>query len=167
MLKHVTWPRKLAAIGVFVITLSAYRCSKPQEAYLTVQLCLQNQNGVEHFLKIMHDTASTEGLKFVDRSAVTEQELNDIRSDKLVKLNRVPTINVGIEGEKGLGVTAGNLGLPSNQVALGFTAGSNAAKAHKLSDRLVGALSQLWRVETVPKGQGVFPMKDCDGNPPA
>jgi hypothetical protein len=89
--------------------------------------------------------------------------LKDVRDDGLVKLDHVPTINAGIEGKNGLGVTAGNLGLPSNQVALGFTTGSDAARAHRLSDRLVGALSKRWRVERVPRGKGAFPMSNCGG----
>ena len=148
-------------IGVSAMALCAARCSQAQEAFLTVQVCLVDEGGTVHFIQTMREFARSEGLRFVDNSAETRDYLQDVRDKGQVKLDHVPTINMGIEGEHGLGVTAGNLGLPANQVALGFTAGANAAKAHKLADHLVQALSQRWRVQTVPKGQGVFPMSTC------
>jgi hypothetical protein len=82
-------------------------------------------------------------------------------ADKLLKRDAALSIDVHIEGKGGMGVTAGNLGLRPYQVALGFTAGSDEAKAHRLSDQLVQALSQRWHVETIPQGKGAFPMKSC------
>jgi hypothetical protein len=111
----------------------------------------------------MRSVADAENLKFVDGSAKTGNDLKIMGADKYLKRDPSLAINVGIEGDEGLGVTAGNLGLPPYQVALGFTAGSDAAKARRLSNRLVQALSQRWHVETVPQGKGVFPMKSCDG----
>lgn len=148
-------------IAVGAVALCAFKCSRPQEAFLTVQVCLVDERGANQFLKVMREVASSEGLKFVDDSSDTEGWLRSVRDNGLVKINHVPTINAGIEGDGGLGVTAGNLGLPSNQVALGFTAGSDAAKARRLSDRLVTALSKRWRVQRVPQRKGVFPMSGC------
>ncbi len=118
---------------------------------------------MSQFLGVMREVAKAESLKFADGSAKTGVELKTIGADNYLKRNPALTINVGIEGDGGMGVTADNLGLPPYQVALGFTAGSDAIKAHQLSDRLVKALSQQWRVETVPQGQGVSPMSSCGG----
>jgi len=52
--------------------------------------------------------------------------------------------------------------LPPYQVAIGFTEGAEPNKARRLSDRLIKALSQRWRLETVPP-PGVMPMKSCKG----
>lgn len=150
-------------IGVSAMSLCAFKCSGPQQEFLAVQVCLVDERGEAEFVKVMREVARLEGLRFLDNSAATEDYLRDVRDKGLVKLEHVPTINVGIEGEKGLGVTAGNLGLPSNQVALGFTAGSDAAKARRLSARLVGALSKRWRIEKVPQEKGAFPMSNCGG----
>ena len=146
------------------MALCAFKCSRAQEEFLAVQVCLVDEGASTQFAEIMREVARSEGLRFVDGSAETRDYLKDVRDKGQVKLDHVPTINMGIEGEHGLGVTAGNLGLPSNQVALGFTAGRNAAKAHKLADQLVQALSQRWHVQTVPKGQGSFPMTSCGEN---
>jgi len=146
------------------MALCAAKCSRAQEEFLAVQVCLVDESGKAQFTEIMREVARSEGLKFVDGSAETRDYLKDVRDKGQVKLDHLPTINMGIEGDHGLGVTAGNLGLPSNQVALGFTAGRNAAKAHKLADHLVQALSQQWRVQKVPKGQGSFPMTSCGEN---
>ena len=143
------------------MALCAAKCSHAQEEFLAVQMCLVNEGGATQFTEIMREVARSEDLRFVDGSAETRDYLEDVRNKGQVKLDHLPTINIGIEGEHGLGVTAGNLGLPSNQVALGFTAGRNAAKARKLADHLVQALSQRWHVRKILKGQGSFPMSNC------
>lgn len=138
-------------------------CSRTQESFLTVQTCLVDQQGVAEFLETMRAVAKSESLRFVDGSLKTGESLKTIGADKSLKHDPALTIHVGIEGDGGLGVTAGNLGLPPYQVALGFTEGSDAAKAHRLSDKLVQALSRRWHVETVPQGKGALPMKTCGG----
>ncbi|WP_157082323.1 hypothetical protein [Sphingomonas pruni] len=148
-------------IGASAMVLCAAKCSRAQEEFLAVQVCIPDEGGATQFADIMREVARSEGLRFVDGSAETRDYLQDVRDKGQVKLEHIPTINMGIEGKEGLGVTAGNLGLLSNQVALGFTAGRNVAKARKLADHLVKALSQKWRVQTVPKGQGSFPMRNC------
>ncbi|GAO40615.1 hypothetical protein SCH01S_49_00290 [Sphingomonas changbaiensis NBRC 104936] len=111
----------------------------------------------------MRQIAQSENLRFIDGSAKTADALKVMGADKYLKSDPARSINVGIVGDRGMGVTAGNLGLPPYQVALGFTEGSDAAKAHRLSSHLVAALSQYWNVEIVPKGRGASPMKACDG----
>lgn len=143
------------------MALCAAKCLRAQEEFLAIQVCVVDGAGATQFVETMRKIARSEGLRFVDGSAATKKYLSDVRGKGLVKLDHVPTINMGIEGEHGLGVTAGNLGLPSNQVSLGFTAGANATKAHRLADHLVHALSQRWRVQTIPKGKGAFPMSNC------
>lgn len=150
-----------AVIGISALTLCAAKCSGPQEEFLAVQVCLSDEAESKQLVGILRETASLEGLRFVDASSTTESYLADVRGKGLIKLDHVPTVYVGIEGPHGLGATASNLGLPSNQIALGFTAGNDAAKAHRLADRLVQALQRRWRVETLAKGQGSFPMKSC------
>ena len=143
------------------MALCAAKCSRAQEEFLAVQMCLVDEAGVTQLKNIMRDVAKSENLQFIDNSAETGRALRNIGAEEAARHGAAFAIDVHIEGEHGLGVTAGNLGLPAYQVALGFTAGRNAAKAHKLADRLVQALSQRWRVQTVPKGQGTLPMSSC------
>jgi hypothetical protein len=89
------------------------------------------------------------------------RSLKEIGADKALKSDLSQTIDLHIEGKGGLGVTAGNLGLPPHQVGLGFTAGSDAAKARRLATNLTSSLSQHWSVQRVPTSQGVLPMTGC------
>lgn len=148
-------------IGVTAMALGAAKCSHPQEEFMAVQVCLVDEGGAAKFTEIMREVAQSEGLRFLDGSAETRDYLKDVRDKGQVKLEHIPTINMGIEGEDGLGVTAGNLGLPSNQVALGFTAGRDPSKARRLAKHLVRALSQQYRVQTVPHRQGSFALSSC------
>ena len=138
-------------------------CEKRRQSFLTIQTCVVDKDGVDQLKNTMREIARSENLEFVDGSAETGADLKTIGADKALKRDAALTINVGIKDDSGIIVMGGNLGLPPYQVALGFGASSDAAKARRLSGRLVQALSQRWRVETVPQGRGVFPMKSCGG----
>ena len=100
-------------------------------------------------------------MLFIDGSAKTAQNLRLMGADKALKIDSGKSINVAIVSDDTVVVMGGNLGLPAYQVALGFGAGSDPARAHSLSRRLIKAFSQRWQVEAIPVGQGVQPMKTC------
>jgi hypothetical protein len=153
----------IAFISLVAFAFILQGCTKMQESFMTAQACLVDQMGVLQFKSIMRSIAKLEDLNYIDNSAQHGSDLKQIGADKLLKRDAALAIDVHIEGEGGIGVTAGNLGLPPYQIALGFTEGSDAARAHRLSDRLVQALSQQWHVEILPQGRGVLPMKMCGG----
>jgi len=124
-------------------------------------MCVHNQEGVENLKDVMRTAADAEKLEFVDASSETGASMRATGADKALKRDPARAINVGIKGAGGTFVLGGNLGLPPYQVALGFGTGSDPAKAHQLSDRLVRSLSESWDVKTVPQSEGVLPMKDC------
>lgn len=136
-------------------------CNRQQDTFLQMQMCVIDQAGVAQFKSMMRTVAKSENATFIDGSAETAQTLKNIGADKSLKHDLGQHINVGIEVDGTIIVMGGNLGLPAFQVALGFGAGSDAIKAHRLSGRLIKAFSQRWHVETVPVGQGVQPMKTC------
>ena len=70
-------------------------------------------------------------------------------------------INIGSEGGDGLGLMAGNVGLPGYQVAIGFSEGRDPAAARQLAARTVQRLKVRWTVKTVPEGHGALPLKNC------
>jgi hypothetical protein len=149
--------------SVIGITIFVEGCSSAQEEFRSVQICLVDERGVAELKDLMRATAASEHLQFIDNSAQQGSDLKSMGADKLLKRDASLAIDFHIEGNGGMGVTAGNLSLPPYQVALGFTEGSDAAKAHQLSARLIQALSQRWQVETVPPGKGAMPMKSCGG----
>ena len=153
----------LLPLSIGIILLSG--CTKQRdETFLTVQMCVHDQAGVTHLKDVMRAAAKAENLQFVDASLETGESLKAMGADKALKRDASLAINVGIKGKGGTFVMGGNLGLPPYQVALGFGTGSDAAKAHQLSERLVRLLSDEWAVKAVPQGKGVFPMASCGGS---
>lgn len=159
----LTQPMKISFWAVFSMTIGLQGCSRNQESFLAIQLCVVDPQGVTQLKSVMRTVAKSENLQFIDNSAQQRNDLKTMGADELLKRDAALAIDVHIEGAEGMGVTAGNLGLPPYQVALGFTEGSDAVKAHQLSDRLVKALSQMWHVEKIPQGKGALPMKTCGG----
>jgi hypothetical protein len=149
--------------SVIGTTILVEGCSPAQEEFRSVQICVVDERGVAELNDLMRATAAAEHLQFIDNSAQQGSDLKAMGADKLLKRDASLAIDFQIEGNGGMGVTAGNLGLPPYQVGLGFTEGSDAAKAHQLSARLIHALSQRWQVETIPAGKGAMPMKSCGG----
>lgn len=146
---------------MIVAAIALSGCGRAQESFLTIQMCVGNQQGVAELKNVMMAVAQSEGLRFIDDSAEQGKQLSDIGADKALKRDSALTIDFHIEGANGLGATAGNLGLPPYQVGLGVTEGSDPAKAHRLADQLVGLLSRRWDVQKVAPGKGVSPMKTC------
>jgi hypothetical protein len=153
--------RLIPSVFALSISLSLQGCYKSQEAFLQIQTCVVDQSGVTKLIALMRNIARDENLRFVDNSANVRRELKAIDADNTIERNTASTIDLHIEGKRGLGVSAGNLGLPPYQIVLGFTEGTDRAKAHRLAKRLVSELSNNWHVEVVPQGKGTFPMKSC------
>ena len=114
-------------------------------------------------MNMMRSIAVAQNLKFVDGSAETQRDLKAIGAtmDKLDTPGAV--INIGLDrGDRNL-MMGGNLGLPTYQIALGFSGDSNPSEAQRFADMVVQRLSARWHVETVPAGTGALPMKSCPG----
>jgi len=152
----------LRVFSLIVAVASCFAgCSGAQSAFEQVQVCVGDERGVTELRSVMRAVAQSENLRFIDNSAQQAQDLKDVGADKALKRDVSRAIDLHIEGESGLGVTAGNLGLPDYQVGLGFTEGRDPAKAHRLANRLISSLSQHWNVQRVPSSQGILPMKGC------
>lgn len=146
---------------IVVIAVCFAGCSGAQRTFEQVQLCVRDERGVAELKNVMQAVALSQNFQFLDNSAPQANVLKNIGADRALKRDVSHAIDLHVEGESGLGVTAGNLGLPPYQVGVGFTAGSNAVKARQLANNLISSLSQHWNVQRVPSSQGILPMKGC------
>ena len=144
-------------------------CGAAQRNNRVVQFCLYDTAGINDLRSVMQEFADAQSMPFIDNSAQTQAELQRIGVDSRPLPEGEPLINMGINGPGGLGVTAGNLGLPGYQVALGFTKGTDAAKGKAFADALVRELDQRWELVEVPNPdeRGAFPLPNCAGEPAA
>jgi hypothetical protein len=157
LLRHMGADPRL--ICLFVLLLSA--CEGGKGPFRMVQICLGDAQGVSRFVEEMKSIAKSENMEYVDGSANTRRGLDNIGYAGSERKNGSPLIHVGVERRDTMGVTAGNLGLPGYQVALGFSEGSNPAEARAFADRTVKRLSQRWKVEVVPDSMGAKPLPGC------
>lgn len=111
----------------------------------------------------MRSTAEAERLQFTDNSMHVAKSLEVTAQTDAQRQEAIGAIDLHIEGKAGLGATASNLGLGQYDVAIGFTAGEDAGKAHLLAERLVKDLSHYFQVLEVPLGRGAMPLKGCGG----
>ena len=141
----------------------AVGCTPGKRPLLMIQLCVKDDQGVADFMNAMRAIAASEHMTLVDGSAQTQQELKDIDA-KFEKLDTPGSvINFGIDrGDHSL-VMGGNLGLPTYQIAMGFSGDEDPKKMKRLADVVAKRLAALWQVQMVPDGIGAFPMKTCPG----
>ena len=100
-----------------------------QKSFQTVQVCVDNEQGVDDLKSLMMSVAQSEGLQYIDNSAHQATSRKDIGADKALGADAANAVDLHIEGSSGLGATAGNLGLPPYQIGVGFTEGNDPAKA--------------------------------------
>lgn len=154
-------PRRVSITVILIALLCG--CSSGKPPALMVQLCLQNDQGVADFQDLMQSVASSEHMKFVDVSADTQEKLKVIHAKYAKLATASSVINVYIESDDRLVVTADNIDLPTYQVSVDFTGGLPAADKQRFVDALVPKLRARWFVDTVPAGVRPFAMAACPG----
>jgi hypothetical protein len=131
-----------------------------------VQICLGDAQNVAAFVREISVIAQSEHMMLVDLSESSKRDLEIIDpKSKAFDRNR-PIIHLRMARRDGMGVSAGNLSLPANQVALGFSEGASPVEARRFATSVVNRLATRWRIETVPAGQGAQPLGNC-GSPSA
>jgi hypothetical protein len=148
----------LLAIGF----VSLNGCAPGKRPFLQARACLKNGEGASAFASELQSIAREEGVNLIDGSAQTKKNLGTVGYVDRERKDGSSFIYVGIELGDGIGMTAGNLGMPGYQVAVGFSEGSNPARAHRFATKVINRLSSHWRVELVPGEVGVTPMSTCD-----
>ena len=132
-----------------------------QRPLVIVQLCLEDQAGVSGFKAILKDIAATENLSYFDGSQRSMESLRSIGAplDNLRDPADYISIHVHNENET-VGFSAGNLGLSSYEVAVGFN-GTSPDDVRRLAELVAHRLSNNWQVTTVTQGSGALPLANC------
>jgi len=148
-----------AVLGTAAV-LALGSCGEGKPPFLMLQMCLHNQAGVEEFKRIMQSIALDERLKHIDSSDATQRDLKamDVSGPNMHSSGGL--IYVGVEGDDGLGLEGGNLGLNTYDVAIGFN-GPDLVKARAFAEFVRAKLAKRWTLKVVPPNSGAFPDPDC------
>lgn len=145
----------LALAGVLLLSTG---CSQGRGPFRMVQLCLSGPQEIPVFVGVMDAIAQEHQMEFTDRSGATEAELRSIGNENVPVAH--PHVNIGAEHAGDFSFGAGNLGLPTRQMVIGFN-GSDLAAARSFAKAAVTRLSTRWPVHEVPQGRGALPLPDC------
>jgi hypothetical protein len=136
-------------------------CGQGKSALFTIQLCVDNDNGVAAFKQLLQSIALEQGMRYIDSSGTTMRELRAVGATRENMHSNGGLLFVGVEGDGGLGLTAGNLGLNIYDVAVGFSAEPSVDAATRFADHVVARLKQSWTLNAVPEGTGALPDPKC------
>ncbi|WP_457098178.1 hypothetical protein [Lysobacter sp. P5_B9] len=106
--------------------------------------------------------AREEHMRYIDSGEATMRDLKSLNQTESHLHLDGNLVNVGIEAS-GYGLTAGNMGLNTYDVSVGF--GPNTREARAFSERVTTQLRQHWALKVVPKDSGAFPDPSCAGKP--
>lgn len=149
------WINRLSVPCAFALLLIG--CRGGEGPFLQVQFCLTERAGAAELKQTLQTLARQENMRFYDRSAETEAELEALNSTIVSRSS--PIINIGVRSEEGYGLGGGNSGLPANQVTLGFS--PDTPEAREFAYKAVQRLQRTWEVKRVPKDQGAFALENC------
>lgn len=141
-----------------------YGCAPGKRPFLIGQVCLKNEQGTSAFKQELQSIARAEGAQLIDNSQNTKEELRAIGNPNFKKTLSSPLINIGVDRGHGVGLTANNVDMPRNEVAIGFSEGSTPSDAHRFASTVIGKLGQHWHIEIVPNPaeSGALGMKNCN-----
>lgn len=141
-------------LSVLVLALS---CAKSDHVGPSmVQLCFDDERGVDELIGVLEKIASDNSLGFVDRSSGIERELRTLGMDPGYRV-----IGILVTGEDGVGLAAGNLSLGPYQAVVGFTQGADAEASEAFARDAIATLEGKWKLRPVASGQGASKLPDC------
>jgi len=109
----------------------------------------------------MNEIAQEYRMEFTDRSGQTQEELRALKaSEKYTPIND-RAVNISAVRGSEFSFGASNLGLPTQQVVIGFN-GDSHEKATAFANATVERLSTRWHIHEVHQGQGAFPLATCN-----
>jgi len=121
-----------------------------------VQLCFDDERGVDELIGILEKIASDNSLGVVDRSSGIHRELRTLGMDPGYR-----AIGISVTGEDGVGLAAGNLSLGPYQAVVGFTQGADAEASEAFAKDAIATLEGKWKLRPVASGQGASKLPDC------
>ncbi|MCI4590076.1 hypothetical protein MOK15_08205 [Sphingobium sp. BYY-5] len=144
-----------------VLVMGLAGCSEGKHPFRIVQICLAGPQEIPTFTSFMNEIAQSYRMEFSDRSGQTHDELQLLASDNKNTPVNDRAVNIGAERGNEFSFGAGNLGLPTDQIAIGFN-GNDLEKSKEFSDAAVKKLSTRWRIYEVPQGRGALPLSRCN-----
>lgn len=141
------------------VSLLSSGCSQGQGPLRMVQLCLAGPQEVPAFVSFMDAIAQKHKIEFTDRSSETEAELRAMEY-KVVPVAH-PHVNIRADYNGDFSFSAGNLGLPTRQMVIGFN-GRNSGAVRNFANAAVSQLSTRWHIYDVPQDRGALPLPNCD-----
>lgn len=153
------------SVALLFLVSAVSACGTGERPFRMVQFCLGDIDQIATMNAVLRDVATANRLPFYDNSKATEAELNSAAETQHDLPVAHPIVNVGTAGPEAMGFSAGNFAEAPLQIVVGFSHGGNIAKARKLSDDVVQALSRRWRIRDVPnvEATGASPVRDCNG----
>jgi len=158
-MRGIIWKRGARLWPFLLVSFALSSCGEERRLVPLVQLCLQNESGLQAFSTELRQFSETEGMTFVDDGAAAARDLSIIDPEQHAHDEAGPNIRLSLRGHREL-ITASNLGLRGYQVAMGLSYAPGSG--NERSTRLMRRLARRWQIIRVPDGMGAKPLENCN-----
>ena len=153
----MNWVSGYRKLFVFPILFLALSCARSHHVGPSMlQLCFDDERGIDELIGVLEEIASDNSLGFVDRSSGIQREMRTLGMDPGYRV-----IGISVTGEDGVGLAAGNLSLGPYQAVVGFTQGADAEASEAFAKDAIATLEGKWKLRPVASGQGASKLPDC------
>lgn len=137
----------LLALSVVVVS-----CSDSRRSNLLVQVCVNSHEEVDSLVNFAKIVAIDSGANFTDRSAQSLEELKQIKSNAIRSNKRL--VNVSVRTNNYDGFSIGNLGVPDNQIIIGFSGENESTSSIAMREKILQYVEKRWKYIILPDGVG-------------
>lgn len=131
-----------------------------QGPYLLAQICVQDRDGINLLIEEINSIARENRMIFIDNSEKTKRDLKTIGSRHSVRSDGSPLINVAIDRNDGLRMSASNISLPNYQFVIGFIKGMDDLETDQFVKYSIKRIEKHWSIYKIPPGIGALPMEN-------
>jgi len=152
----------LLSILSLVATSVLIGCSGGRRPVVQIQFCVEDERGMSLLKNVLRKSAADAGLPYIDYSTKRIPQLKATGASLAFLRKPEDYFEAWATHESDAGFSAGNLGLSSFEVSIGFNGGGdNGAEARSLAKNVISDLSKHWRIDLVPENRGALPTDRC------
>ena len=142
---------------LLLLLIATSGCTLGRSADRQVQICLESEEGVATFRRILVAVSKRNALEFFDDSERVARDLRSLKSDLV---GRYPIRHYHAhDKDDGIEISASNLGLGRYETTLSYDLRS--ARQRRVADDLTASLESEFKIVPTPGNRGASPLQDC------
>ncbi len=136
-------------------------CTSGTPPHTIAQVCVRGDGELRALFADLRNLAAQRNMEFSDGSLDFVEDIHVIYGGNRNSSAGASTVLFSMSGSDGLGLTAGNIGLPPLQLAFGFSHGDDRERSLSFTRQVINLLRGRGQVRVLPPGESAKPISEC------